>query len=273
MLDVRKLYGIECSEFSYEVMGDFTVADGWKTVNDIIGSGIVKRCGNLSIRFPLDVETAKTIDKFKLKNTESVFELAVKPSRMKELEEMEKLWNVIRENGNLIHVTEFIVEEREKESGGWGNRLTPDSSLKNVRDQVLQDYEEMVDCVGEENLDEEFIYKIQIFGDERFLPTFCDTQFIDEKRWVHYTGVSKKIGDALPSFNFDFKISFSVDWNIRYHDKYYREYREVYVDWCSLVIEKNGGKVSVYTEGHTDLDGQEQQIVKAIDRVTGKRVR
>ena len=266
IIDVRRAYGIECSEFSYDIDSALSVTEAWDVIDDILNSEIVRRKSNPRIKLPANLDAVAAIEPFALKSTDRIFEVNIGPFA-DDIAILKRLWGIVNENKGRIKEVLFSVSA-EDQNPMWTNSISPGSGFEKVKKRILSDCDELEDMGGVE----EFEYLMAIIGEQSFAPVFCDIEFLDTNMSIYYNGVSKKLKKELTSFHFDFEVLFDVDWNIEYQDEY-MGLTDVYVDWCSLVLRKSDGDVDLSIVGHTDLCGQEAQIPKAVAKVLNKRTR
>lgn len=264
IIDVRRGYGIECSEFSYEIEHGLSVAEAWNIVDDILNSEIVRQKSNPGIKIPADMKAVEAIEQFSLKGTDRIFEVDI-GAIARDFAKLERLWGIIKDNAGGIKGV-WLAVSGEEEGPMWSNDISPGSGFEKVKKQIISDCKEMDDMGGVES----FEYTMASYGDLSLAPVFCGIDFLDTNMSILYDGISKKIKKALPSLDFNFEVLFAVDWNIRYQDEY-SGLTDVYVDWCSLILEKRDEEVDIRIRGHTDFTGQEKQIPKAVKKVLKRR--
>lgn len=83
IIDVRRAYGIECSEFSYDIDSALSVTDAWAVIDDILNSEIVRRKSNPRIKLPANRDAVAAIEPFALKSTDRIFEMSTKEASRK----------------------------------------------------------------------------------------------------------------------------------------------------------------------------------------------
>ena len=264
IIDVRRAYGIECSEFSYGIDSGLSVTDACGVIDDILNSEIVSRKSNPRIKLPANLEAVEAIEQFALKGTERIFEVNIGPVA-DDIAILKRLWGIVKENKGSINEVLFSVSE-EDQGPMWTNSISPGSGFEKVKKRLLSDCDELEDMGGVEC----FEYTMAIIGKHSFAPVFCDIDFLDTNMGIYYNGVSKKLKKELASFDFNFEVLFDVDWNIKYQDEY-MGLTDVYVNWCSLILEKGDEDVDISIKGHTDLCGQEEQIPQAVGKVLTRR--
>jgi len=97
IIDVRRAYGIDCSEFSYDIDGAVSVTEAWDVIDDILDSAIVRRKSNPRIKLPANLDAVAAIEPFALKSTDRFFEVNIGPVA-DDMAILKRLWDIVKEN-------------------------------------------------------------------------------------------------------------------------------------------------------------------------------